>query len=203
MTLEGAMMFPPRPTVLLQQILAGLLCEGDRVIDATAGNGHDTQFLAECVGATGKVLAFDVQPAAIASARTRIEQAGFSDRVEFIQESHEELGKHAQRNSIDAVMFNLGYLPGEDHACTTEAAITLAALAAAIEVLKADGGVLTIICYPGHAAGADEAVAVEAWMERLAVTGWRVAKYGTLYTRRPAPFLLIARNNRNARAKGC
>ena len=42
--------FPPRSTRLAQQIVGELLREGDVAIDATAGNGHDTQFLAGCVG---------------------------------------------------------------------------------------------------------------------------------------------------------
>ena len=57
-------LFPPRPTALAQEILRPLIRPGDLVIDATAGNGHDTLFLAECVGPAGKVLAFDVQAAA-------------------------------------------------------------------------------------------------------------------------------------------
>jgi len=190
-------MFPPRPTVLAQQILAGLLRKGDCVIDATAGNGHDTQFLAECVGTSGSVLAFDVQPAAIAAARARIEQAGFSGSVEFILESHEWMGKHARENSIAAVMFNLGYLPGEDHGRTTETTVTLAALDVAAGVLKQMGGMLSVICYPGHPAGATEAAAVEGWMEQQAAKGWRVAKYGAIHTRRPAPFLCFARTGDN------
>lgn len=39
---------------------------GDTVIDATAGNGHDTVFLAQLVGRQGRVWAFDVQSSALA-----------------------------------------------------------------------------------------------------------------------------------------
>jgi len=191
--MDSEAMFPPRPTALVQQILAGLLGEGDHVIDATAGNGHDTRFLAECVGISGWVYAFDVQAAAIAAARARIEQAGFAERVEFFLESHADLENHVQENSIAAVMFNLGYLPGDDHALTTQPAVTLTALAASARVLKKTGGVLCVVCYPGHPAGAIEATAVEEWMAAQAAKGWRIAKYGALHTRRPAPFLLLAR----------
>jgi hypothetical protein len=45
---------------------------GDAVIDATAGNGHDTLFLARLVGETGRVWAFDVQEAAINETRRRL-----------------------------------------------------------------------------------------------------------------------------------
>jgi ubiquinone/menaquinone biosynthesis C-methylase UbiE len=162
------------------------------VIDATAGNGHDTVFLAECVGETGKVLAFDIQEAALVSARSRVEEAGFSGRVDFLQESHTEMEAFAVADSVAVVMFNLGYLPGENHDLTTESTSTLTALGAAAHLLK-PGGVLSVICYPGHAAGAAEAVAVETWLSASAARNWRIAKYAAIGTRRPAPFLLLAR----------
>jgi len=188
---EADPLFPPRPTALTQQLLRGLIREGDRVIDATAGNGHDTIFLAECVGETGSVLAFDVQEAAIISARARVARAGYSERVGFFHESHEQLDRHVAEGSVAAVMFNLGYLPGADHELTTEVAATLVALEKSARALQSDG-VLSIICYPGHPAGAAEAVAVENWLLARAGAAWRVVKYGALGTRRPAPFLLLA-----------
>jgi len=44
-----------------QQLLKATVEEGDTVVDATAGNGHDTLFLAQLVGDSGQVYAFDVQ----------------------------------------------------------------------------------------------------------------------------------------------
>lgn len=189
---EPDLQFPPRPTALVQDILARLIESGDRVIDATAGNGHDTVFLAGCVGETGEVLAFDVQQVALESAAARVADVGFSGRVRFILGSHDTMAEHANPLSVAAVMFNLGYLPGEDHALTTETKATLVALDAADTLLRG-GGALAVICYPGHPAGALEAHAVEAWMEQRAADGWRVARYGAVGTRRPAPFLLLAR----------
>jgi predicted methyltransferase len=182
--------FPPRPTALAQDLLRPLIAAGDLVIDATAGNGHDTLFLAECVGATGRVLAFDVQAAALAAAGKLLGDAGFSDRVSFFQESHGNMEAHAAVESVNVIMFNLGYLPGEDHALTTEMSETLVALEAATSLLKS-GGVLSVVCYPGHPAGAIEADAVERWLSAKTAGGWRVAKYGAVGTRRPAPYLLV------------
>jgi 23S rRNA U2552 (ribose-2'-O)-methylase RlmE/FtsJ len=181
-------LFPPRPTALAQDILRPLIRPGDQVIDATAGNGHDTVFLSECVGLTGKVLAFDVQEAALVSARARVADAGW---VEFFHESHGKMAAHAEDGSVAVVMFNLGYLPGENHELTTETTETLCALEIAACLLRS-GGALSVICYPGHPAGAVEAAAVEIWMTALAGNGWRLAKYGAVGTRRPAPFLLVA-----------
>ncbi|RYD29661.1 MAG: methyltransferase domain-containing protein [Verrucomicrobiaceae bacterium] len=184
--------FPPRPTALAQEILRPLIAPGDTVVDATAGNGHDTCFLAGCVGKIGKVLAFDVQEAAISASRELLLEAGLAGRVELVHGSHSTLESHAAAGSVAVVMFNLGYLPGEDHALTTEAAETLAALQAAGRVLR-PGGILSVVCYPGHPAGAVEAEAVEAWLAGKTADGWRVARYGAIGTRRPAPYLLVAR----------
>jgi predicted methyltransferase len=160
-------------------------------IDATAGNGYDTLFLAECVGLDGKVLAFDVQESAVASARSRVTDAGMIDRVSFFQESHENLLEYTAAGSASVIMFNLGYLPGYDHELTTEAVGTLAALESAAVALK-PGGVLSVTCYPGHAQGLIEAESVEEWMTSKASNGWRIAKYGAIGTKKPAPFLLLA-----------
>lgn len=183
-------MFPPRPTELAWSLLRPVIKAGDLVIDATAGNGHDTVFLAECVGQTGRVIAFDVQEEAIRSAAQRVEAADFSGRVEFLLKSHSRMMEHASPESVTAVMFNLGYLPGEDHEMTTTSEETLTALDSAAHLLK-PGGALSVICYPGHPAGALEAEAVEDWMSRRTEKGWRVAKYEMLGTQRPAPFLLL------------
>jgi predicted methyltransferase len=186
------MEFPPKPTRLAQQMLGELLREGDLVIDATAGNGHDTQFLAGCVGATGRVLAFDVQEAALRSTRERLREAGLEERVELHLASHARMAEFAEAESVAAVMFNLGYLPGEDHALATEAAETMRALDAAAGVLKS-GGLLSVVCYPGHPQGGEEAASVERWMNGRAADAWRVAKYAVVGTKAPAPFLMIAR----------
>ncbi len=189
---DGVVMshLPPRPTDLAQQIIRGILSAGDTAIDATAGNGHDTLFLAEAVGSNGHVLAFDVQEAAIVSSRARIVEAGFVDRVRFFQQSHSTMADHVAAGSVAAVMFNLGYLPGADHSVAT-GEDTITALEAAAALIRG-GGVLSVVCYPGHDGGGEEARQVETWMATLPARGWRVAKYGALGTLKPAPYLLLA-----------
>jgi SAM-dependent methyltransferase len=181
----------PRPTQLAHSILREIIHAGDTVIDATAGNGHDTLFLATCVGREGKVLAFDIQQAAIDSARAHIKRADVDAFVEFHETSHARMADFAEPGSISAVMFNLGYLPGEAHDVTTTSSETLAALAAAAQLLK-PGGVISVVCYPGHEGGESEANSAESWLATQTSGGWRVAKYAMLGTKRPAPFLLIA-----------
>jgi ubiquinone/menaquinone biosynthesis C-methylase UbiE len=181
---------PPWPTQFSQTMLAGLLREGDTAIDATAGNGYDTLFLANAVGASGRVLAFDVQEMAIEAARARIGKAGLGGRVAFFQESHGRMDAHAGDGSVAAVMFNLGYLPRGDHSLAT-GPDTIRALEISARLLKT-GGALSVICYPGHPGGDDEAGRVEAWMTNLADDQWRVVKYGPIGALSPVPFLLFA-----------
>jgi SAM-dependent methyltransferase len=182
---------PPRAKELAHLLLAGAIEEGSVVIDATCGNGHDTCFLAQCVGQGGRVIAFDIQTAAIDSTRQLLGEKGLSDRVELIATSHAKLGDQAEPGTVSVVMFNLGYLPGADKSVITVASETIAALDAATVALK-PGGCLSVICYPGHKGGDDEASAVETWMEQRAGEGWKLARYGTPGTFRPAPFLLLA-----------
>jgi tRNA A58 N-methylase Trm61 len=40
---------------LVKSIVAGVVSEGDTVVDATVGNGNDTIFLARLVGEKGRV----------------------------------------------------------------------------------------------------------------------------------------------------
>lgn len=175
---------PERPTARAHREVAAVLRPGDLAIDATAGNGHDTVFLAGLVGDAGKVLAFDVQAEAIAATRTRVDAAGLTGRVEFIHGSHAGLGDHVLPGSVSAVMFNLGYFPGGDHRLITRTEVTLAALDAALAVLK-PGGILTIVCYPGHPGGDEESVAVMEWGIARGAEVFR--REGTL---RPSPFLV-------------
>lgn len=57
---------------------------GDRVVDATCGNGQDTLLLAELVGEEGRVWGFDIQEEALARTRERLVAAGLDGRVELV-----------------------------------------------------------------------------------------------------------------------
>ena len=180
-----------RPTVRAHREAAVVIRDGDRAIDATAGNGHDTVFLAARVGECGEVLAFDIQAEAIASARARVDAAGFAGRVRFVRASHATLADHAAPGSVAVVLFNLGYLPGGDHAVVTREEETLRALAAALSALR-PGGLLSVVCYPGHPGGDREGEAVVSWAKALGPSFF-VEVDRRCDTLRPAPFLVLVR----------
>lgn len=183
---------PVRPTVLAHEYVAAVLRPGELAIDATAGNGHDTVFLARRVGDSGNVIAFDIQPEAIAAARARVEAAAPKAPVEWIHGSHAAIPKHAAPGSVAAVMFNLGYFPGGDHAVITRTAETLAALGSAVAVLK-PGGILTVVCYPGHEGGDEESAAVVAWSRDLDPGDFDAEIVRRTDSLRPSPFLVSVR----------
>lgn len=142
---------------------------GDAVVDATAGGGVDTLFLARLAGPGGRVFAFDVQAAALARTRRRLDEAAAAGErlaeAELVLAGHERMAERIPADlhgRVAAVMFNLGYLPGAEETVITLTETTLAALEAALALLR-PGGVLTIVVYPGHAGGDAEAVAVVAW----------------------------------------
>lgn len=156
-------------TQLAHDLLRPVLEAGDHAMDATAGNGHDTRFLAEAVGETGRVLGLDIQEAAIRVSGSRLAQAGLSDRVTLLQAGHERLDELLpvpMRGNLKAVMFNLGYLPGGDRARITRPDTTLAALAAALDHLRPDG-VISLLVYRGHPGGNDEYAAIHHWLDTI------------------------------------
>ncbi|MBO7744598.1 class I SAM-dependent methyltransferase [Paenibacillus sp. MWE-103] len=175
---------------MAQRLVKERVSAGDAVIDATCGNGVDARFLAELVGPRGAVYAFDVQEEALA--RTR-ERAGgdAAGPLLLVHASHAEMDGHvaeAHRGRIAAAMFNLGYLPGADQAVITEPASTLAALEAAVALLR-PGGVVTAVLYPGHPGGREEADAVSAWAASLPQAAGQAMLY-RMVQKAEAPYLI-------------
>ena len=64
-------MNPFNPIAVAHRFVKSVVQEGDCCVDATVGNGYDTEFLAKLVGETGKVLGFDVQKQAIENTKAR------------------------------------------------------------------------------------------------------------------------------------
>jgi len=183
---------PPRPTALAHDFATQVLAAGDLAVDATCGNGNDTLHLARLVGPQGTVIAIDIQAEALEETRQRLASEGLDDgRVSLVRACHTTMCDHLLPATAALVMFNLGYLPGGDHALTTRAETTPAALDAAALALR-PGGLLMVTCYPGHSEGAREAGAVAEWMEAAASQGARVARYAQPFTRKPAPILWLA-----------
>ena len=79
---------------------------GDTALDATAGNGHDTLFLAQCVGPTGRVFAWDIQPLAIERTAALLAKHGVT-WVELKLGDHVEI-EHPERGFSELPAFDPG-----------------------------------------------------------------------------------------------
>ncbi|MDF2934801.1 MAG: SAM-dependent methyltransferase [Paenibacillaceae bacterium] len=188
---------------MAQELAAQRIEPGDCCIDATAGNGVDTLFLAKEAGPKGLVHAFDVQETALASTAARLsgEQPERSSGVRLHLASHDRMKEYVDaepHGRISAVMFNLGYLPGAEHHVITQPGTTLTALDSALELLR-PGGMLTVVVYSGHPGGAEEAEAVNRWAESLAQREFQVMCYRFMNQRNSPPYLIAVEKRQAAK----
>lgn len=124
-------------------------------IDATMGNGYDTLFLCELAGESGKVLAFDVQKQAIMCTTKLLQEHHVENRAELYLDSHENMGKYAEPETVDGIYFNFGYLPNGNHKLATKAEISVKAIQKGLELLK-KGAVMALCIYSGGDTGFEE-----------------------------------------------
>ena len=170
-----------------RRLLEQTIVPGETVIDATAGNGNDTLFLAEHVGVNGQVYAFDIQPAALDSTATRL--AELNERVSLILDSHDNVEKYID-GQIGGAVFNLGYLPhSEDLSIVTKADSTIKAIHKMLGMLK-KGGIIAISVYDGHEGGAEERDALLAYVTSLHQAEVHVSRYEIINQRNNPPFLI-------------
>lgn len=184
-------------------LLAEVLKPGDTAVDLTAGTGRDTLFLWQHVAPSGHVVAFDVQTEALEKSRTLLLQAGapvfLHDSgahcdwsccgVHLVRDSHAHCSSYEIRPP-QAVVANLGYLPGGDRTCITRSESTLVALDSALKILDV-GGRLAVVAYPGHDGGRAEASAVASLLAGLDAIDWQVLHLGAANCPQ-APLLWVA-----------
>lgn len=129
----------------------------DIVVDATVGNGHDTELLAKLVGPEGIVYGFDIQAEAIISAKNRLKNSGIEKNVILFNKGHETIldSIPAKHQYISGAIFNLGYLPGGDKQIVTQANTTISAVKQLLEIMKPEG-IIVLVIYHGHPEGAAE-----------------------------------------------
>ncbi|WP_377888095.1 class I SAM-dependent methyltransferase [Alkalihalobacillus sp. R86527] len=173
-------------------LLDSVLTKGSVAIDGTCGNGHDTLYLAECVGETGKVYGFDIQEEALNATKSRLEKTGQLLQVNLIHSSHAHVASiidEKDKGKVSAAIFNLGYLPGGDKSIVTTPNDTLNAVTAILELLR-PGGILIIVVYSGHPEGKKESEAVTAFTSGLEQRDFQVLKYGFINQKNNPPYIL-------------
>ena len=138
-------------TEIAHLLVRQVLQPGDLAVDATAGNGMDSVFLAGQVGSKGQVLTFDIQEEALALTASKLKEQNMEQQVTLIQDGHEKLADYINE-PVTVFMYNLGYLPGGGSRITTRFDTTLRSIQQALVLLK-QGGIITVIMYPGHREG--------------------------------------------------
>ena len=118
---------------LCHRFLEGTIPTGGTFLDATCGNGHDTLFLCRKASPNGRVLALDIQPAAVEATNRLLAEHGLQGVGRAIVCDHRDLGHLVPPGTLDAAVFNFGWLPGADHAVHSAAESTLPALQAAAQ----------------------------------------------------------------------
>lgn len=138
----------------------------DIAVDATLGNGHDTDFLAEKFK---KVYAFDIQKCACESYKEKN-----IENVQIINGSHENIKDYVKENA-DCIMYNLGFLPGGNKEITTMHESSLKSIKDGLELLN-NGGIMSIAIYRGHDEGKIEENIIIDYVKNLSKS-----KYGVMY----------------------
>lgn len=172
---------------LIRQHFADPASQLRTAVDATCGNGFDTLFLASL--GFREVNGFDIQTEAIDATRARLDNAGYT-KVQLFQQGHESLSSLVQQ-PLDCVMFNFGYLPGADKSITTLANTSLTAVQQAADMLSGSG-ILSLMCYPGHAAGADETRLLKPWVASLGASAdWKTSTHLSATPSSNSPILFV------------
>ncbi len=153
-------------SVIYQNIISNFIENKSIAIDATLGNGYDTDFLSKNFQ---KVYAFDIQKEAILNYREKN-----IHNVSLILDSHENFEKHIREN-VDCIVYNLGYLPGGDKSITTKEKSTIKSLESGLNILK-ENGLMIIALYSGHEEGKYEKDAVLNYCKNLSKK-----RFGVIY----------------------
>lgn len=165
-------------TEISHKTVSMFLKKGEIAIDATAGHGMDTLFLAKQVGRDGHVYAFDIQKCAITSTEGRLIIEGLRHRTSLIEDSHEHIDCYV-KDPIGCAMFNLGYLPKSDKTIITSGRSSVIAIKKCTDLLKLKG-IISICIYTSHDGAKEEATLVEGFLQQLSNKKYKVLKYGSL-----------------------
>lgn len=171
-----------------QSLLEMTIGEGEIAVDATAGNGHDTLFLANLVGDDGYVYSFDVQKQAVDATLHRLLDNALEHRALVLRDGHENVAKYITKPVAGAI-FNLGYLPGSDHDIITKPNTTIQALESLLKLLKV-GGIIVLVIYHGHEGGKEERDEVIRFVSELPQKYIHVLRYEFLNQQNDPPFVI-------------
>ncbi len=144
-------------STLAQNIIKEYCNEKIVAVDATLGNGYDTDFLSDTFQ---RVYSMDIQRKLVESYKEKAKE-----NVTLICDSHEYINKYIKED-INCAMYNLGYCPGENKEITTKSQSTLLSISNTLSLLKS-GGLITIGIYVGHNEGKKEESIIIDYLRKL------------------------------------
>ncbi|MCB1110997.1 MAG: rRNA methyltransferase [Chlamydiia bacterium] len=168
---------------LAHQIWKTHLKPGDLAIDATCGNGYDTEALAKLN--LGHLFVFDIQEAALKATQNRV---GKIKNISYYLECHSLFSPIQE--PVALIVYNLGYLPGGDKSLTTKVQTTLLSFEKGLKLLQ-PGGLLSCMLYPGHPEGLKEKSTLLGWAAALDPKKFQVSHHEALNRSRAPSLLLI------------
>lgn len=168
-------------SLISHYIVKEFLKNKDIAIDATLGNGYDTDFLSENFK---EVYSFEIQKYACENYAKRK-----NNNVTVINESHDLLKKYVSTN-VDCIMYNLGFLPGGNKEVTTKHETSFKSIKEGTELLRS-GGIMTICLYRGHGEGKEEEKIIMPYLESLPKDQFGVMYHSFLNRSKDAPILIV------------
>lgn len=177
-----------RPLPFVQHLLTKHLSPSSYVIDATLGNGFDTDFITNILTRTGHLWGFDIQQQALDITTQKI--AHKPCQKDLFCQSHTQMLPllSAYQQKIDLIIFNLGFLPHSDETITTTFNSTYRALLQSISLLRKKG-LIIIVAYPGHAVGFDEHIKLSQLLQQQAPDHFFISTYQQINAQRQVPIV--------------
>lgn len=151
-------------------------------IDGTLGNGFDTDFLSDKFK---HVYTFDIQKEACEKYICKNKE-----NVTVINDSHHKLKEYVKEDSVNCIMYNLGFLPGGDKSITTLVETTMESIEAGLELLDKNG-IMTIAVYRGHEEGKIEENSILDYVKKLPKNIYGVMLHEYLNRAKSAPLLIV------------
>ena len=168
-------------SLLSHYIVDNFITDKNIALDATLGNGHDTNFLALNFK---KVYAFEIQSEPCIQ-YNKIKKCN----TVVINDSHHNFEKYIIEN-VNCLMYNLGFLPGGDKGITTLTETTIQSIQNGLKIL-AHGGIMTIAVYIGHSEGEKEKNCILKYVETLHKNEFGVMEHKYLNRSKTSPMLIV------------
>lgn len=184
---------------LARSYWAEAMISGGIAIDATCGNGQDTLKICQLAlnNPEGHVYGLDIQPEALDTTRLLLSQNLSEEkmrRISLLQQCHSSFPVTLKPQSVRLIVYNLGYLPRGNKTLTTQTSTTLESLAKGLQLIQ-PGGMISLMCYPGHDEGAREEEALLKAVEPLSRSEWTCSHHRWI-NRQRAPSLLLLQLNK-------